>query len=426
MDVSSILPSHSVLWREWRTSGSLDVVFQPIVALHSGEVTAYEALSRPRDAAGRPLSVSALLQAATTKHELELFDQFALPVIFDAASRQTWPSGTLLFVNLSPHSLTNPQWLLGLLRQSAFPAEQLVLEVSERENLPNRIPPEVLLAPWRQRGIRVALDDLGAGYSGLNRLVALRPDYAKIDIELVRAIDRNPVKSALVESTVRFSSKTGILSLIAEGIETAAELETLRDIGVEAGQGFYLGRPTKRLGPRVLKIIAHTARPTPGPHEQLQTIVRTAEFLLAGNVASAGFLTHLVYEVKRLLGADVAAFLEHGPQGLTVAESSPVAPAGNRTIRLMVGSNLQRALTERKTVVFQAASEAGRSAFDSVHQLASAMITPICHRQGCWGLLHLGFYQPNRIRPDMIDVAENIARLLGLGFEPPAGSNERT
>ena len=94
----------------------------------------------------------------------------------------------------------------------------------------------------RRRGARIAVDDAGAGYAGLQQILRLRPDIVKLDLEFTRSIDADPVRRALATSLVTFGRDTGEL-IIAEGIETLEEFDTLGSLGVCWGQGFYLARP---------------------------------------------------------------------------------------------------------------------------------------------------------------------------------------
>jgi EAL domain-containing protein (putative c-di-GMP-specific phosphodiesterase class I) len=94
----------------------------------------------------------------------------------------------------------------------------------------------------RSQGVRVAVDDTGAGYAGLAHILRLRPDIIKLDIDLTRGIDADPVRRALAASLVAFGGDIGA-TITAEGIETGEELEALRTLGVTCGQGYYLARP---------------------------------------------------------------------------------------------------------------------------------------------------------------------------------------
>ena len=119
---------------------------------------------------------------------------------------------------------------------------RLVVELTEHVPVEDYGALEAAVSTLRARGLRLAVDDTGAGYAGFRHLLGLRPEIVKLDLSLTQGIDGDPVRRALASALVRFTADTGA-HLIAEGIETEAELGTLRDLGVEWGQGFLLGRP---------------------------------------------------------------------------------------------------------------------------------------------------------------------------------------
>ncbi|MGZ6793850.1 MAG: EAL domain-containing protein, partial [Mycobacteriales bacterium] len=125
---------------------------------------------------------------------------------------------------------------------AAAPADRTVVEITERlaiESYPDLL---AALAPHRGRGVRLAVDDVGAGHAGLQHLLALKPDLLKLDATLVRGCDTDTDKQALIAALVAYGRGTGT-TLVAEGIETADELATVDDLGVHLGQGHLLGMP---------------------------------------------------------------------------------------------------------------------------------------------------------------------------------------
>ena len=135
-----------------------------------------------------------------------------------------------------------------------------MIELGERDPLLDAARLARLVPRYAQQGFSIALDDLGAGHASLNRLVELRPDVAKLDMQLVRGIDADPYRLALLKSLVRFADEVG-MHLVAEGIETLAELEAVRRQGVAFGQGYLLGRP------RPLTGVTHRPSTPPGSHD---------------------------------------------------------------------------------------------------------------------------------------------------------------
>jgi len=154
-----------------------------------------------------------------------------------AASRL--PEGTWLGLNVSPAVIQDPGRIGSLVAQADRP---VVLEVTEYE----RVEDYGVLSEAVRRiepTVRLAVDDAGAGYASLRHVLMLRPDFVKLDQEWIRGVEGDAARQALIGALVLFARRTGSV-LIAEGVETAAELETLDSLGVELGQGYFLGRPS--------------------------------------------------------------------------------------------------------------------------------------------------------------------------------------
>jgi EAL domain-containing protein (putative c-di-GMP-specific phosphodiesterase class I) len=153
-----------------------------------------------------------------------------------------------LFLNLTPSAIDDP---LAALEHSVeemdrlqLPHERVVFEVVESEHAPDMVHLRGLLATYREAGFRVALDDVGAGYSSLNRLHQLRPDFIKLDMDLVRGVDRDPYKALIARKTIEIATELGIAT-IAEGVETEGELEWAQKHGAAYVQGYATGRPSE-------------------------------------------------------------------------------------------------------------------------------------------------------------------------------------
>lgn len=211
------------------------IVFQPIFTLCSGDVLGFEALSR-FDAIPRRTPDLWFAEAASVGLGPDL-EMRAIRRALDLSSylpRQAFAS-----VNLSPATL-----LAGNLAEAlvASPPERLVLEITEHAAIADYAVLKQTLRELRRQGMRLAIDDAGAGYAGLNHIVELVPEFIKLDLFLTRGIDGDAVKRALAAALVSFARDVGA-ALIAEGVETAAELRVLEELGVQHAQGFYLGRP---------------------------------------------------------------------------------------------------------------------------------------------------------------------------------------
>jgi PAS domain S-box-containing protein len=205
----------------------LTIAFQPIVDLPTGRMIGVEALSRfPSREGITPDVVFAEATNAGLGIESRLLD------------------GSLyVSINVSPPVLANPS-LLDALLASGVDLKRVVIEVTEHASIADYAP----LAGPRQRlrelGVRLAIDDAGAGYASLRHIVALAPDMIKIDRALVENFDQDRARRALVMAVVMFAMEINGTTVIAEGVETVEELDALRLLGVDAGQGYLLGRPT--------------------------------------------------------------------------------------------------------------------------------------------------------------------------------------
>jgi diguanylate cyclase (GGDEF)-like protein len=213
----------------------IEVVVQPIVDLISGEAHAYEALARfsgagPSSPAhwfslAEPLGMRVELELVCLERSLRLIDD--LP---DAAS---------LSVNLSALAVHDPRAKNMLL--SSCP-DRLIVELTEEGLVSDLHSLRVALDPLLSGGIKLAVDDMGAGYSNLRQVIALAPSLLKLDRTLIHGIDRDPAQTVLVDALTGYAQRTGA-QIVAEGVETEAELEVLRALGIAYGQGYLLGRP---------------------------------------------------------------------------------------------------------------------------------------------------------------------------------------
>ena len=207
-------------------------VFQPIVELESRVVVGYEALTR-FDSGQRPDLCFADAWSIGLGPELELA---TLRATVQAA--KGLPAGAFLDLNASPRLLAYPDQLRDTLYAAGRP---LVLEITEHEMIDDY---DVLRGAIRSLGrdIRVAVDDAGAGVANFGHIIDLRPDFVKLDISLVRGVNANLGRQAMVVGMRHFSRTAGC-RLIAEGVETTEEAGTLTSLGVEFGQGYLFGRP---------------------------------------------------------------------------------------------------------------------------------------------------------------------------------------
>ncbi len=223
-----------------RLLGSSDfrMAIQPIVDSRDGSVSAYECLLRSTDPVlSGPLSV---LRAA---EEHGLIGELGAAVALRSAEILSRLPGHLrLFVNLHPAELGDPEGLGDRLRLLQRHAARVTFEITERSSLTEAHGWERSIEAILGRGFTIAVDDLGSGYSSLSILAELQPRFIKIDMSIVRDIDRIPRKQRLFDLLCRFADATDTL-VVAEGIETAAEAEVVRGCGAHLMQGYLFARP---------------------------------------------------------------------------------------------------------------------------------------------------------------------------------------
>lgn len=230
------------------------MVAQPVVELETGRVVGVEALARFDDAPYRPpdewfreakaVGLGLELEALAVRRALELFE--------------TLPGGLNLGINVSHELLLSGQ-LQPLLEGHSAP--RLLVELTEHAAFDDYASFRKAMAPLRERGIRLAVDDVGAGFSSLRHVVELVPDRMKLDRMFTSGIENDPARRAMAEALIVFARRTGI-GLVAEGIETERELEVMRRLGVLLGQGFLIQRPAE--AGTIPRIAEHIRRADPG------------------------------------------------------------------------------------------------------------------------------------------------------------------
>ena len=217
--------------------------YQPLVNLRTGEVLGYEALSRGPEQTPyySPMALIELAKRLDKTWELEmLFRKKALERLHEIHQDR------LLFINVDPDVIKTNAFKSGLTKEylNSVGGEEksIVFEITERTAIEDYDAFIKVLENYRMQGYQIAIDDVGAGYSGMKTINELRPNYIKIDMDLIRNIDKDAFKQALIKAFVDTSMITNI-KIIAEGIETKEELKTLIILGVHAGQGYYLQKP---------------------------------------------------------------------------------------------------------------------------------------------------------------------------------------
>jgi EAL domain-containing protein (putative c-di-GMP-specific phosphodiesterase class I) len=210
------------------------MVLQPIAALDGSGVVGFEALARfPAMPSSRPDIWFAEAHRAGVGVQLEL-----LAVRSALAALPTLPDDAFLAINVSPDTATSPQ-LLTLIEGDH--ARRVVLELTEHAPVADYERLGDALRRLRHLGARIAVDDCGAGFASLRHVALLAPEFLKLDVVLCRDLHQ-PIKAALARALATFARETGSV-LVAEGIEDGEDLEALRALGVQLGQGYLIGRP---------------------------------------------------------------------------------------------------------------------------------------------------------------------------------------
>jgi EAL domain-containing protein (putative c-di-GMP-specific phosphodiesterase class I) len=226
----------------------ITTVYQPIRSLADGSLFGYEALSR--GPAGTSLAFPDALFDVAERHG-RLFELERLCRETALKRAIAFHPDLKLFLNIDPRVVNQPGFHPGVTRQllesTGRSETSVVLEITERDAITDYAGFRQALQHYARQGFSVAVDDVGSGYSSLVAIVELAPEFLKIDLSLVRGIATNHTKQVLVEAVTTVASRLG-LRTVAEGVETLDELRTVTDLGVDYGQGFFLGRPTATPG----------------------------------------------------------------------------------------------------------------------------------------------------------------------------------
>ncbi len=223
---------------EMLDGGLIKLALQPIVHASDHRVFGYEALLRTdHPIFGEPLSVlGAVERQHMVSHLADAVADRALECL------RTTPRASAMFINVHPAELAEPHALERRLDLLQKYVDRIVFEITEHSSVMSVTSWGESIAMIRERGYNIAVDDLGAGYSALSMLAELKPQYIKVDMSIIRSIDRAPHKQRLMDLLSRFADATDAL-LIAEGIETKEEAAIVEQCGAHLMQGFLFGRP---------------------------------------------------------------------------------------------------------------------------------------------------------------------------------------
>lgn len=222
-------------------STPITMAFQPIADASQQKVFAYEALVRGADGAPAGAVIDGI-----SPQELYAFDQTCRVTAIElAADLALADAGAYLSINFMPNAVYEPRACIRLTLAAAmkakFPLERIIFEFTEAERVDTHHLLNILRS-YRSMGFKTAIDDFGAGYAGLDLLAQFQPDFVKLDMALIRDIDKSSVKRVIVSNTLHMLFDLGVTP-ICEGIETVEEFQVLRDLGVDLIQGYLLARP---------------------------------------------------------------------------------------------------------------------------------------------------------------------------------------
>jgi len=215
------------------------MAFHPIVNSRERAVFAHEALARGLN--GEPSGV--VFEHVNIENQYR-FDQTCRVKAIELAAQLGF--GEALSINFMPNAVYRPELCIRTALEAAercgIEREKIIFEITESERITNLDHLRGIIRHYQKIGFRTAIDDFGAGFSGLNLLADFQPDIVKLDMALIRDIDSKPARQAIVRGIVAVCGELGI-EIIAEGIETRAELDCLEAMGVELFQGFLFARP---------------------------------------------------------------------------------------------------------------------------------------------------------------------------------------
>ncbi|MFB6286615.1 MAG: EAL domain-containing protein [Candidatus Bipolaricaulia bacterium] len=233
------------LWHILET-GSLETLFQPVFRLPNLSPYGFECLMRGRNADGELVSPGKLIAQSRQLNLTFMLDRVCRETHIHNAAQQAIPDDLHVMINFMPNAVYEPQFCLrttlAALEHTELQRDQIIFEVVETESITEQAHLKNVLEYYRNQQVKVALDDLGTGYSGLDWLGEFKPDLIKIDRNIVNKAVSSDMHFDIAEAILKLGRSHDIL-VLAEGVETRDEFEQMRDLGVDLVQGFLLGRP---------------------------------------------------------------------------------------------------------------------------------------------------------------------------------------
>lgn len=224
---------------------SLTAHFQPIVDMKDNRIYGYETLTRGVKEDGSLMYPDILFKKSKRNDMNFKLDRLCRESALKTAA--TKKVHQKVFINFIPTAIYDPEFCLQSTvkwaKQLEFDPSQIVFEVIETELVKDQGHLKNILEYYRSKGFKIALDDVGEGYSSLNMLIELKPDIIKIDRNIISGIDKNELKRSVYKALYNLAREHSI-TVLAEGVETACELETIKNIGVDLVQGYYFAKPS--------------------------------------------------------------------------------------------------------------------------------------------------------------------------------------
>ncbi len=283
----------------------IKTVFQPIISLRDGSVLGHEALSRITCDSEIKNPEMLFIAAGMYNRLWELELLCRTEALESAYIFMIPPYSKKLFLNVNPNIMHDETFKKGFtknfLRQYKITPENVIFEITERNIITDVSGFTAAIDHYKSQDYQIAIDDAGAGYSGLNLISDVNPHYIKLDMKLIRCLDTDSVKYALVKGMVEFS-KVSKISLIAEGIETFDELETLINLGVQYGQGYLIQKPDAEImeiDKRIIREIQKCNRKKNEEHSSFISNICIKNLCTYTSVVSADDLVFDVYEMFR-------------------------------------------------------------------------------------------------------------------------------
>ncbi|MGB6015981.1 MAG: EAL domain-containing protein [Nodosilinea sp.] len=378
--------------------------FQPIVSIQdTSQIYGYESLLRGVDEQGNLVMPGPIFEQATEAGLLPQLDQAArLSAIAQASQHQL---NGRIFINFTPTALYDPisclRSTVDAIDKADISHDQVVFEVVESDNPQNLDHLKTVLNYYREAGFAVALDDLGSGYSGLNLLHQLRPDFIKLDMELIRDVHIDPYKASITEKLLEIAQKLNVRT-VAEGIECIEELNWLQERGANFAQGYLIAKPsavptqtTPRFDPKAVTLnlapclqVQHQSEP--------ERIVAAVTQRIRQSLDLNEILQTTADEVRQLFKVDRVVIYRFEPDwsGLVAVES---LAAGNPSI---LGFHVMDTCFQTTHAAYyqqgntRAIENIETAGFKSCHvdllkdlKIRANLVVPILQKDQLWGLL---------------------------------------